>query len=114
MSYDLYLASPQLSREAFTHYFEGRPRYQGPGAYANEDTGVYFSFHFDDEGIRDDEAPEALRAPHAEFNLNYSARTCSVLRLSPKWLHSWQLSNATFTIRRRRVWPTVRTLLSFS
>lgn len=71
MSYDLYLSSPQLSHDAFIRYFEGRPNYRAPGHYMNEDTGVYFSFHFGEAGVGGGEAPEVLRGAHAAFNLNY-------------------------------------------
>jgi hypothetical protein len=71
MSYDLYLSSPQLNLDAFTRYFKGRAQYHVGGEYWNEDTGVYFNFYFDERGIEDEEAPELMRRPHAQFNLNY-------------------------------------------
>lgn len=75
MSYDLFLYSPELTRDSFERFFKGRAHYESVGWYVNKDTGVYFSFEFSDgeqgEEDVDPETPEALRGPHAGFNLNY-------------------------------------------
>ncbi|MCC6918504.1 MAG: hypothetical protein IT548_04835 [Alphaproteobacteria bacterium] len=74
MSYDLYLASPGLTEAAFDRHFSGRPHYEAPGSYANDDTGVYFSFDFAEGDVEDDadpEAPDLFRHPHVAFSLNY-------------------------------------------
>jgi hypothetical protein len=70
MSYDLYLSSQQLTREAFFTYFKDRPNYRDGGWYANDDTGVYFGFSLE-AGEDYEDAPEMLRREHVAFNLNY-------------------------------------------
>lgn len=73
MSYDLYLTSPTLTRESFARFFEGRTHYREAGWYANEETGIYFSFQFNgpEEDDDDPEMPSVLRQDHVAFNLNY-------------------------------------------
>ena len=74
MSYDLFFKpSPQLTNDRFMEFFAGRERYELQGSqawYANEDTGVYFSFEWNEPSehaqVGDDEDPCA-----ASFNLNY-------------------------------------------
>lgn len=73
MSYDLYFTSPVISFAEFQGYFEGRSHYQIGGKtawYGNKDTGVYFSFDYNDrntEEVRDEEAP----VYSVMFNINY-------------------------------------------
>jgi hypothetical protein len=76
MSYDLYFhcrGSQEIPQAAFNAYFGARANYGhdgDPGRYANEDTGVYFSFQFADD--RDgDEDDGGQRAATATFNVNY-------------------------------------------
>src|SRR5690349_4007908 len=86
MSYDLYfLRRPEqaaLSREEFSAYFANRPNYTVQGSqawYANEDTGVYFSFGFGDgsDGVEDEPEedleppPDELTSTGLSFNINY-------------------------------------------
>jgi len=55
VSYDLSFltrdGAPPISEEAFVRHFANRPGYREPGEYANEDTGVYFQFTFDDASV---------------------------------------------------------------
>lgn len=87
MSYDLYLSSPQLSREAFERYFEGRPNYQEVGVYTNEVTGVYFHFEYvnpDAEEKPDEDSPEILRGRHVAFSLNFFRPHIFALEAEPE------------------------------
>lgn len=85
MSYDLYLASPTLTREAFARHFYGRRNYNDAAFYANEDTGVYFSFEFFEADESDDpDTPEFLRAPHVAFNLNFFRPHAFALEAEPE------------------------------
>jgi len=53
VSYDLSFhareGAPPLTETAFVGHFADRPGYRAPGEYANEDTGVYFTFAYVDE-----------------------------------------------------------------
>ena len=70
MSYDLYFTSPRISRAQFRSYFSERPLYkisESQAWYENDDTGVYFSFEYNDcpPGAEDD-VDYLVR-----FNMNY-------------------------------------------
>ena len=70
MSYDLYFTEPKIAFWQFEDYFSGRDNYNIENTqawYANEDTGVYFSFEYTDEPSEDPEAPSY----NVSFNLNY-------------------------------------------
>lgn len=75
MSYDLYFHRREgiaIAEADFISYFVSRENYGqdgDPGFYANEDTGVYFSFTLSDD--RDDDDTETLRPAAATFNINY-------------------------------------------
>jgi hypothetical protein len=85
MSYDLYLSSPTLTREAFAKYFSGRKRYNDAAFYANEDTGVYFSFEFfQPDQSEDPETPELLRSAHVAFNMNFFRPHAFALEAEPE------------------------------
>ncbi|MDB6028560.1 MAG: hypothetical protein JWM68_4783 [Verrucomicrobiales bacterium] len=59
MSYDLYFTSPPITSEQFGAYFSERSLYtigNGQAWYANEDTGVYFSFDHNDDRTADEES----------------------------------------------------------
>ncbi|MEM7147255.1 MAG: hypothetical protein AAF591_19220 [Verrucomicrobiota bacterium] len=74
MSYDLYFTSPEISREQFRSYFSQRPRYQLNGDqawYSNEDTGVYFSFDYDDPDKSENDSDEEFPSCSVSFNLNF-------------------------------------------
>lgn len=73
MSYDLYFVHPNFTREQFEGYFAKRPLYrlaEGQAVYQNEDTGVYFSFQYNDPSLCEDEDDDAA-AGVMSFNLNY-------------------------------------------
>jgi hypothetical protein len=70
MSYDLYLSSLTISPEEFNSYFEKRLYYSvsdGQALYSNNDTGVYFTFDYNDELPMDEDDIEYSVA----FNMNY-------------------------------------------
>ena len=70
MSYDLYFTKPEITKDQFSAYFEERTNYtvnNSQAWYANEDTGVYFSFEYSDDPPDDPEAPEG----RVSFNLNF-------------------------------------------
>jgi len=69
MSYDLFFfRDKSLTRDEFTSFFVGRENYRSTN-YGNEDTGVYFSFAYQE--AEEEEEGEELRVPAATFNLNY-------------------------------------------
>ncbi len=75
MSYDLYFITKndecKLTKADFIEYFANRPRYQAAENqtwYSNEDTGVYFSFEYQDERSFDAEEFDYVAA----FNINYN------------------------------------------
>ena len=79
MSYDLFFrarsADARFSRDDFARHFTGRPHYQVTDSqawYANEDSGVYFSFDYQEPSAEPavDEPPDPSLLPVA-FNLNY-------------------------------------------
>jgi len=74
MSYELYFNRPEISREQFVSYFEHRPKYelvadQGQAWYENEETGVYFSFWFND--VPEDERDEEEVDHAVMFSMNF-------------------------------------------
>ena len=79
LSYDLYfLATPRPEQEEFVAHFKMRPFYsiespsQSQAAYANEDTGVYFSFDFSSaEEESEDDPDDPASDAWASFNINY-------------------------------------------
>jgi len=74
MSFDLHLESPRLTPDDFVDYFSNRLDYQCDDTHAiydNPDTGVYFSFDFDDEPPDDEEDGDSQNYP-VLFNLNYN------------------------------------------
>ena len=71
MSYDLIFTGTLPSREAFQQYFDARDCYElkdGQAWYENSDTGVYFSFEFDDSP--DNEIGDT-GASSVMFNMNF-------------------------------------------
>jgi hypothetical protein len=87
MSYDLFFKpSPQLTNDRFMAFFAGREGYELQGSqawYANQDTGVYFSFGWNEpsehDELGDDEDPHA-----ASFNLNYMRPPFFALEAEPE------------------------------
>jgi hypothetical protein len=79
MSYDLFFVprqnKPRIGLEAFQEYFRDRPWYKAPKAhagYTNEDTGVYFSFTYEEDANKNDDSGEEGDSQHnTSFNLNY-------------------------------------------
>lgn len=81
MSYDLFFRSapdaPCITPEAFREHFRARKHYtvqDSQAWYANEDTGVYFSFDLPSEREApdpDDPDAEEFVPEDASFNLNY-------------------------------------------
>ncbi len=79
MSYDLYfLAEPVPEQDEFAAHFEKRPHYTldesgSQALYANEDTGVYFTFDLSELSAEEDDSdPEdPASSSWASFNLNY-------------------------------------------
>lgn len=75
MSYDLYFHrrdDAAVLPGAFNAYFASRANYGqngDPGFYANDDTGVYFSFQISDDRDGDEESGRPAAA--ATFNVNY-------------------------------------------
>jgi hypothetical protein len=76
MSYDLYFfrsdANPAITQSEFESYFSGRSNYElkdQQAWYANEDTGVYFSFDFSEHDPCSEEDEPDCRATIA-FNIN--------------------------------------------
>ena len=74
MSYDLFfIASKSADHTSFVEHFGARPNYEvkaNQAWYANEDTGVYFSFALatlEEKEERDEDEPDFW----ASFNLNY-------------------------------------------
>lgn len=71
MSYDLYFTSPKITREEFTTYFKANSLYQlsdQQAEYKNENTGVYFSFVYNSEPIKDELETEYW----ISININYN------------------------------------------
>lgn len=83
MSYDLFMKpkNGDTSFDQFKSYFEGREHYSlksGQAWYQNEDTGVYFSFEYQDkEEVVDEYFPIA-------FNMNYFRPSFFVLEAEPE------------------------------
>ena len=70
MSYDLYFTTPKISPNQFNDYFNERQYYEinnGQAFYANDNTGVYFSFEYNDLSPEDGDALEY----NVSFNINY-------------------------------------------
>lgn len=99
MSYDLFFRTPEgrppLTAEAFQAWFQERPHYTvsgGEAVYANEDTGVYFTFNFASEdevegmedALEEDAADEPVPGLHAAFNLNYLRPRFFALEADPE------------------------------
>lgn len=99
MSYDLFFRTrtghPPLTAEAFQAWFQERPHYTvsgGEAVYANESTGVSFTFNFASEdeleGVEGDEGAEDSDEPvpdlHAAFNLNYLRPRFFALEAEPE------------------------------
>jgi hypothetical protein len=79
VSYDLFFRSrnkeARFSREDFVRHFTDRPHYQvkdDQAWYGNQDSGVYFTFDYNDrtEAQEEDDETDASLLPVA-FNLNY-------------------------------------------
>lgn len=97
MSYDLFFRTrtghPPLTAEAFQTWFQERPHYTvsgGEAAYANESTGVSFTFNFNFEDevelLEDGEdggEPERTTL-HAAFTLNYLRPRFFALEAEPE------------------------------
>lgn len=83
MSYDLYFTSPKITREQFRAYFDGRAHYElgeNQACYANEDTGVYFTFDHNEQTLDGEEEI----AHSVMFNMNYYRPTFFVLEAEPE------------------------------
>lgn len=84
MGYDLYFRRErQIDEAEWAGYFGARPHYQLNGRqafYANEDTGVYFSFDLERGG---QEQPEE-EPPAASFSLNYYRPHVFALEAAPE------------------------------
>ena len=83
MSYDLFFTEPKITLQQFEDYFADRDNYKVEKTqawYANEDTGVYFSFDYEDEPDEDPEAPSFI----VSFNLNYYRPHVFALEAEPE------------------------------
>ena len=90
MSYDLYFRKKEqesLSRDEFKEYFEPRRNYKvedKQAIYENEDTGVYFSFHYTKAGSTDKESEFQTKGGSASFNLNFLRPHIFALEAEPE------------------------------
>ncbi len=90
MSYDLFFMKKcgESSNAEFDAWFASRPGYtvrHGQASYANEDTGVYFSFQLEHEQEPDpDDAAAGLGPRWASFNLNYVRPSVFALEALPE------------------------------
>lgn len=83
MSYDLYFTSPKITREQFYEYFRGRSNYKvesDQAVYGNEDTGVYFSFDFNEQQPSDENEIDHC----VSFNINYYRPSTFGLEAEPE------------------------------
>jgi hypothetical protein len=86
MSYDLYF-SPRtgtLDAQQFEDYFRKRPNYKLQGSqawYQNDDTGVYFSFEFNQS---DDSEEEDQPGFPVSLNINYFRPSYFILEAEPE------------------------------
>ncbi|NLH17894.1 MAG: hypothetical protein GX455_15060 [Phycisphaerae bacterium] len=86
MSYDLYFSprTGKLDAEQFKEYFQKRPLYKLQGSqawYQNDDTGVYFSFEFNDSGDSEEEGQPGFPV---SLNINYFRPSYFILEAEPE------------------------------
>lgn len=83
VSYDLYFTSPKISLEQFNDYFTPRQHYEvnnGQAFYGNDNTGVYFSFEYNDSAPEDEGGVEH----DVYFTINYYRPHYFVLEAEPE------------------------------
>lgn len=101
VSYDLFFQSrspeSQCSRDEFVLYFTGRPFYEvneSQACYSNEDSGVYFTFDYNDEDRETENEDDCSLIPVA-FNLNYFRPHAFGLEAEPEvaaFVHKFNLT----------------------